>query len=546
MVQSKYELSEEDRIAQALDPRGFFELRYTKLQEEAEGLEKFVYKLFGPDVVKSVTFAIDPLHKFKYLTHGVSTVTRMRDWQSVAPATKKVLRKNTTIHWFQDPNTATLDEFQDREPLRNTTTVTLDDTLGFTSQQAIYGRIHDTSISTRPIQVEEGELLLWKPLVFSPDRYLRWVSNEDIAYFNTVPAHPYKDVQIRLKVRDGVGPAARILPTSINTIRDTEITLGDNAIGNHVLRMVSNCMSQSRQFGITYSVAELKDIPLTLKNAVESIMEVSKKAKRDRLKGDIFLRGDRRYSSGYLNAVFGWLPVYRDVVKMLRTPARVSKKINLLLARQGLPTTFRDSFKYIEPLSSPPGFTYDTYAPEETQISIGTTGTRTVEMRCMVNQTVELPSIASPQLRKDLLVKLWGLDPDPEDVYNLVPWTWLVDWFGGLGDYVKAYNVVNTDPSIINYGFMTYDSVIEIRTDRVGRVTYSLNTKNVPPIGDPGITVIKNYDTTHSSVLRSNLQLRRSIGNAFDMRPSYELSEFTGSQLAILGALLTLRNKTAK
>jgi hypothetical protein len=543
MVTSKYELSEEDRLAQSLDPQGFYAERLTKLESEAVGLERFVYKLFGGEVVRSVTFAIDPLHPFKNLTHGVSTVSRFRNFRSFPPLARSVRYVRTTIHQYQEPNATTIDEFHDRLPLKTDSTVTLNNLAPLTGQEALTGRIEDTSISTRPIGVTEGEFLLWKPYVWSPARSLKWTRNEDLIYNSSVPEHPGRDFQFRVREVRASGPAARFTQANSNTLYLAEKAMGETYIGDHVLRMVSNCMSLSRQFGLTYSVAELKDLPRSIRSTVEGIKDAFLEARAiSTRKGDKLLRGDndKYLSNQYLNSVFGWAPIYRDVVKLLRTPERIAKKINYLMARQGLPTAFRDSFKVIEPLSSPPGFAYDTYV-EETQTSIGTTGSREYEMRCMINQTVELPQITVPKLREELLSQLWGLNPTPEDVYNLVPWSWLVDWFGGIGDYVKAYNVVNTDPSIINYGFMTYRSVIEIRTDRVGSVLQTLNTKNQPPLNDPGITVNTTLYNRHSSVYRSIFQLRKSIGNAFDMRPSYELSNFDGSQLAILGALLTMR-----
>jgi len=143
--------------------------------------------------------------------------------------------------------------------------------------------------------------------------------------------------------------------------------------------------------------------------------------------------------------------------------------------------------------------------------------------------------LAAPELRQYLWTKLWGLDPSPEDVYNLTPWTWLVDWFSGLGDYVNAYDRINSDTSLINWGFFVYESDVRIRTDFTGAVDTQTALEGV-------LSPVKTEYQTHSSVAGYKYISRKSIGSVGGTKLASETASLDEFQKIILGSLLLQRH----
>lgn len=82
-----------------------------------------------------------------------------------------------------------------------------------------------------------------------------------------------------------------------------------------------------------------------------------------------------------------------------------------------------------------------------------------------INATFQFPPAELPSLRESLVDKLYGENPTIDTLYNLTPWSWLLDWFTGFGEYVNIIERINTDPSLINYGYITYASRGILRGD---------------------------------------------------------------------------------
>lgn len=49
---------------------------------------------------------------------------------------------------------------------------------------------------------------------------------------------------------------------------------------------------------------------------------------------------------------------------------------------------------------------------------------------------------------------LYGLKPDMADLYNLTPWTWLVDWFTNTGDVVNNLKMFTSDGLVMSRGYV--------------------------------------------------------------------------------------------
>lgn len=63
------------------------------------------------------------------------------------------------------------------------------------------------------------------------------------------------------------------------------------------------------------------------------------------------------------------------------------------------------------------------------------------------------------------LRRLWGLNLTPSLVYELVPWSWLVDWFSSVGDVISNYDSITFDNMAAKYAYvMHYTKTTSRRT----------------------------------------------------------------------------------
>nr|UJQ85314.1 MAG: hypothetical protein 1 [Leviviridae sp.] len=58
--------------------------------------------------------------------------------------------------------------------------------------------------------------------------------------------------------------------------------------------------------------------------------------------------------------------------------------------------------------------------------------------------------------------QLYGVAPDLEDLYNLTPWSWAVDWFVNLGDAVSNFNSFVTDGLVMHWGYLMEHTIQEV------------------------------------------------------------------------------------
>jgi hypothetical protein len=161
--------------------------------------------------------------------------------------------------------------------------------------------------------------------------------------------------------------------------------------------------------------------------------------------------GFRNPGGHYLNYQFGWKLFVQDLMNILDVQQALDKKIRQLRRDNGKPVRRACSL-----------------GVEDTQSHISTTLRNTSILGPSVASNVRLtkesvdtvtlryrrnlwyaaryrywiPELANPRSDlRPLKAKLLGLVPDPGNVYNAIPWTWLIDWFTNVGSVLE--NVAN-------------------------------------------------------------------------------------------------------
>jgi hypothetical protein len=271
---------------------------------------------------------------------------------------------------------------------------------------------------------------------------------------------------------------------------------------------------------------ELRDLKETVSGSLSTIISAL---------GKNFKLAD--LGSAFLNKKFGWDNLLDDIDTLLFSPEKVANKVNYLISRQWKDTTFRTSKYFLVGLDNPPAFAYNALDSEYSN-STSAKGLKTIKLSVMVNCNVRFPELLVPKPNLDyaafqLRDRIGGRTLTLGDLYRLIPWTWLGDWFDNVSQYLDCIETVNADDSIINYAFASYHSEITSITEYNADVTCTrLDTID-------GVQVDSSFKQhiNHSSLLLCTYRKRKDLATADRVRPSWDLTRFSGSQLSILAAL---------
>lgn len=113
--------------------------------------------------------------------------------------------------------------------------------------------------------------------------------------------------------------------------------------------------------------------------------------------------------------------------------------------------------------------------------------------------------------------KLLGVKITPDVIYNIAPWSWMLDWFANFGDIVSNAVSFNQNGVLLRYGYT------------MCRSTYrrTITATDVPLVGG-------NWKpTVHTTYVVTRKERVRATPFGFGLNPN----QFTGSQWAILAAL---------
>jgi hypothetical protein len=511
-----------------LDPHKVYVSRALSLASKAKpGLERFAYRVFGPQFIGSLAFALDPWSAYKFPTMKITPANRTTKLQVIPFQTRAIQDSTVTKTCFsqQDPTfKCGVSSTTGAAGVRCSSTTNNGPIAAQTPQLGITGIRKDSTVRTRAIGSKGGEFELFIPTLSVPARFSSSTDGTSVTYFSNTDCLLQRSETIYDRSSQSFGPALRIEPSSYTAFLTGEQTRFVQLGQKYALGMVGESLPASRRFSLYRDVAELKDLPLMLRRTVELAKDVSTLLE---LKGQ---------GNQYLNYKFGWEATVRAVVDMLKVPEKIANQVNYLIDRNGLSTTFAATRSGSEQWTGvDPTLFMEQYAGEFGQTWGYGTRMRNWRLRSVINYGVRFPKVDVPQLRQDLLDVKWGVNPQPQDVFNLVPWTWLVDWFGGLGEYIEVMNTLANDRSLFNYGYLTYKAEVKMpfvhtwkRTTGVG---YNVD----------GTWSGSSYDkvSTWQCNIGYRYHRRIDISTLSGMKAVSRPGSLSGGQLAIIGALLT-------
>lgn len=235
-------------------------------------------------------------------------------------------------------------------------------------------------------------------------------------------------------------------------------------------KALANVNPRKTMVDVPLFLFELRDFPRMLKN-IGDILAAGKQAKK------LITSGTSRAEKGrpskvkliadtHLAQSFGWAPLFGDLISLLGLADEFERRIALINeAKSGA----RISRK-IGGTSSQSTWVYSLVSAQ-LELNYVTTRELKVWYTAKLNLTSEYPT-SSIEIQKRVTRDLLGLNISASKIWNAIPWTWLIDYFVNIGDFLEA-NKGNLSFSVSDLNVMAQETIDDIPSHKSGNVSWS-------------------------------------------------------------------------
>jgi len=173
------------------------------------------------------------------------------------------------------------------------------------------------------------------------------------------------------------------------------------------------------------------------------------------------LKNFRSLGSEYLNVEFGWKPFVSDVRKMFETYQSIDRRLAQLVRDNGRGVRRNANLGTTETTTTditPSGFlltpTYPSFGG--TGHSMSRTRVKTVTTRTwyVARYRYYIPDVGTSQWTRRATRALYGANVTPDVLYELLPWSWLVDYFSNVGDVISNMSPNAVDKLTADYAYV--------------------------------------------------------------------------------------------
>lgn len=254
----------------------------------------------------------------------------------------------------------------------------------------------------------------------------------------------------------------------------------------------------------------------------------------------------RGVGSDYLNVEFGWKPLINDIIKAGQALAGATDLLSgggqRVHRRYGIPT-LRSFSEYTDAAVSniasgfqglrepafglPSGTITSSTGPSGAKAYVLRTSERTQWFEGEFTNFFKIGF--DPSNYMDRLNELVNTKLTPAVLWELAPWSWLIDWSLRIGDTIKANELAASDRLVMHYGYAMEHT---IHRDLVS-VDYSAVPRTSAQSLGQNYWPVLPASTSHVSVTEHKRRIR---ANPYGFRTG-GTAALTGGQLGILGAL---------
>jgi hypothetical protein len=234
--------------------------------------------------------------------------------------------------------------------------------------------------------------------------------------------------------------------------------------------------------GLAQAIIELREAPSMFKQTFKSAKDLLLSLGGNR---DSPVIRPKRIASDYLNHQFGWVPFISDYNKFIDVVVNSKRYIDQLIRDNGLwvrrrrtlfeqTTSTRIALNTFSALCEPNitdlckpivvegNQTSGTYAEIYREDFTKAWAVGSFKYYRQIFDK-EIPGFDSSINNVQQLLALHGAEVNPALLYKITPWTWLIDWFTGLGSIIDRANSIATDGIVCNYLYIMQKTVRKLR-----------------------------------------------------------------------------------
>lgn len=231
-------------------------------------------------------------------------------------------------------------------------------------------------------------------------------------------------------------------------------------------------------------VGEIKDVPRMLRTTAKSFSDIWKSF------GGSSGSVSKRAANHWLNTQFGWLPFLNDLRKFYKLSKNLDERLKQLkrdngqwVKRGGTITSSEETTELLNtdvhslwPNISGTYFSTYPYGPYGKTI-ITKTDSQKVWFEARMKYWI--PYLTVPGYWTDVraTAHLFGLSPNPSLIWELTPWSWMIDWVSNCGDVINNISMITSNDLTAKYAYVmgTTESLVKIHTEAYLRSgTYTL------------------------------------------------------------------------
>nr|WNK16398.1 MAG: putative maturation protein [Leviviridae sp.] len=203
-----------------------------------------------------------------------------------------------------------------------------------------------------------------------------------------------------------------------------------------VTRAVAETNPSAADFDVPIFIGELRDLPRLFQNASRSMSKAA--------------------AGEYLKFEYGIKPLISDIRKFLKVSARLQKRIENIRRLQKnhvLVRTYRPPNRFERYIADNGYVDAWAHAPLNDYFQMRISGDVSMERWATVKWVADdprsLPVTDTDMMRQAQRVAFGGT-VDGSTLWELMPWSWLIDWNTNLGDFIESKrNIVGASPGSI-------------------------------------------------------------------------------------------------
>jgi hypothetical protein len=299
------------------------------------------------------------------------------------------------------------------------------------------------------------------------------------------------------------------------------------------------------ELSLINSLIELKDF-VTLKHSINGIRKFFK-GFYTQSKSASLRQLTQSTADGYLQAKFNFIPLWSDIRGVHSALKKFMRRIGVHIASEGRPLVShfkRELHEFVDPEIEDSSFNYPMYLLANLSDGRDAAGgsrvrfSRSVEYQpslfhAQVQYNANYSAFQLEHARGLVLLDQLGVNLNPAIIWNAIPWSFVVDWFFKVGEFLNRLAIGNMEPQI---NIMQYSWTIKRRR----KIVVSAYAETIPsyPSSPNNGTAYFTYPAV------TEVAYRRQVG--LPSASSFLTSGLSLTEFSLGAALVISRRRSPK